>query len=248
MPERLQKILARAGVASRRSAEQLILAGRVRVNGETVTRLGTLADATVDRIEVDGVKIDAAPEQVYLALHKPKGYLTTVTDPAGRLTVMSLCPEVPGLHPVGRLDRNSEGLLFLTNDGKFTYAVTHPGHGLEKEYRVHVTGVPDRHVLEKLESGVELDDGPARCRVRLAGRTNSGAVLDVVVVEGRNRLVRRMFLAVGYPVIRLIRTRIGPVLLGRLRRGQWRFLTRSEVHAVLSQCGLKGIRIAKKNN
>ncbi|MEW6244760.1 MAG: pseudouridine synthase [Bacillota bacterium] len=248
MPERLQKILARAGVASRRSAEQLILAGRVRVNGETVTHLGTLADAARDRIEVDGVRINAASQRVYLALHKPKGYLTTVTDPAGRPTVMELCPEVPGLHPVGRLDRDSEGLLFLTNDGEFTYAVTHPSHGLEKEYRVHVRGVPDHDALGRLEAGVELEDGPARCRVRLAGRTKKGAILDVVVVEGRNRLVRRICDTVGHPVQRLVRTRIGPVLLGRLRRGQWRSLTRSEVRAVLSQCHLEGIRAAKKND
>ena len=215
MPERLQKILARAGIASRRHAENLILEGRVQVNGRTA-KLGDSASDT-DQITVNGEPISRATQHVTFALHKPRGIITTASDEYGRRNVLEMVPHVPGLHPVGRLDRDSEGLLLLTTDGELTLELTHPRYEHDKEYRVWTDPEPSTAQLQALERGVELDDGPAKAsRIKLAPE---GAW--ITVREGRNRLVRRMFEAVGLEVIRLRRVRIGSLEIGDLRLREW---------------------------
>ncbi len=226
--QRLQKILSRAGVASRRAAEELITAGRVTVNDRIAT-LGASADPETDRIAVDGAPI-SFPERVAIALHKPSGYVTTVKDDRGRRTVMDLVPPAAGLHPVGRLDYATEGLLLLTNDGALTLALTHPRHEVDKTYLATVVGVPDQADLERLSSGIQLEDGrTAPAEARLEGTAPGGAIVSLVLHEGRNRQVRRMLEAVGHPVRRLVRTAIGPVRLGDLQPGRWRALSPDEV-------------------
>ena len=226
MPERLQKLLARAGVASRRAAEQMVRDGRVSVNGR-VASVGESAEPD-DDIRVDGRPLDAAEQQVTFALHKPKNVITTASDERGRRTVLDLVPPVPGLHPVGRLDRDSEGLILLTTDGELTLRVTHPRYGHEKEYRVWTDPEPGRGDLDALRRGVELEDGPARAlQVKPA---DDGAW--ITVGEGRNRQVRRMFEALDLEVVRLMRTRIGRLQLADLRRGEWRELLPREVAAL----------------
>ena len=227
--ERLQKILSRAGVASRRAAEELIQQGRVTVNGKPA-ELGSSADPAADQIEVDGKPLPARPRPVVLALHKPSGYITSRDDERGRRTVMELVPVIPGLHPVGRLDYMTEGLLLLTNDGDLTIAVTHPSHSVDKLYLATVVGVPDVKTLDRLESGIELDDGrTAPAKARLEAEIPGGAVVALEIHEGRNRQVRRMFEALGHPVRRLVRVAVGPIRLGDLKTGQWRELTEDEV-------------------
>ncbi|MBM3270833.1 MAG: rRNA pseudouridine synthase [Candidatus Sericytochromatia bacterium] len=227
-PQRLQKILSRAGIASRRHAEELIAAGRVTVN-DLVATLGSSADPDRDRIAVDGAPI-SFPERVCIALHKPSGYVTTVRDDRGRRTVMALVPAMPGLHPVGRLDYGTEGLLLLTNDGALTLAITHPRHEIAKTYLATVVGVPDAAALRALAEGVGLADGlTAPARARVESTVPGGAVVSLELHEGRNRQVRRMLEAVGHPVRRLIRTAVGEIRLGDLQPGQWRTLTPDEV-------------------
>jgi pseudouridine synthase len=236
--ERLQKILSTAGVASRRTAEELIRQGRVSVNGRTVTELGTKADPAADEIKVDGRRVKAARTLRYLLLHKPRGYVTTRRDPQKRQTVMDLLPGVREyVYPVGRLDYDSEGLLLLTNDGDLAAALTHPRHEVEREYRAVVAGVPDQRALERLARGVVLDGrrtAPASVRLAAGDRDRSArsAVLILTIREGRNRQVRRMCEAVGHPVQRLTRVRIGPLRDDRLRPGQVRDLTPAEVRAL----------------
>lgn len=231
MPEgiRLQKLLSRAGRASRREAERLILAGRVRVNGAAVRELGTRVDPGRDTVEVDGEAI-RVPLVRWVAFHKPPGVLTTRSDPHGGTTVYDLLPdELSALRYVGRLDRDAEGLLLLTNDGDVAHAVQHPGAAVEREYWVEVAGSPDRSVADRLRHGVELDDGPARARaVTLLPSAGPTSTLTLVLTEGRKREVRRMMSAVGHPVLRLRRIRFGPVLLGKLERGAWRDLDDAE--------------------
>jgi 23S rRNA pseudouridine2605 synthase len=225
---RLQKVLAQAGLGSRRTAEQLIESRRVRVNGE-VAVLGRRVDPDVDLIEVDGAAIGTRAGLVHLLLHKPAGYLTTVTDPHGRPTVMDLVPGEPQLHPVGRLDSDSEGLLIVTNDGELTHRLTHPSYGVDKEYLVEVEGIPSRGAIRRLREGVELDDGPtAPAKVAALG----DHLLRITIHEGRNRQVRRMCDAVGHPVVRLVRSRIGPITDRVLQPGAWRALTQDEVRAL----------------
>lgn len=236
--ERLQKILSTAGVASRRTAEDLIRQGRVSVNGRTVTELGTKADPAADEIRVDGRRVKAAQTLRYLLLHKPRGYVTTRRDPQKRQTVMDLLHGVREyVYPVGRLDYDSEGLLLLTNDGDLAAALTHPRHEVEREYRAVVAGVPDQRALERLARGVVLDGrrtAPASVRLAAGDRDRSArsAVLTLTIREGRNRQVRRMCEAVGHPVQRLTRVRIGPLRDDRLRPGQVRDLTPAEVRAL----------------
>ncbi len=205
--ERLQKVLARAGLASRRVAEELIADGRVTVNGE-VAVLGRRVDVAVDRVEVDGALVPVRPGLVYYLLNKPAGVVTTASDPEGRPTVVDLVPESPRVFPVGRLDVATEGLLLLTNDGELAHHLTHPRFGVDKEYLAHVTGHPSPAAVRRLRDGVDLEDGrTAPARVALLAPD----LLRIVIHEGRNRQVRRMCDAVGHPVRRLVRTRIGPL-------------------------------------
>jgi 23S rRNA pseudouridine2605 synthase len=227
--ERLQKVLARAGFGSRRACEELIRQGRVRVNGRLVTTLGSRV-SPADEITLDGRPIAQAPEQTYLVLNKPRGYVTTATDPQRRPTVLDLVPAGTRLFAVGRLDADSEGLLLLTNDGDLAFRMTHPRFGVEKEYRVLVGGDAGAPALRRLREGVMLDDRrTAPAQVTVAGRRGADTWLRFVIHEGRKRQIRRMCEAVGLPVRRLIRTRVGPLRLGRLAPGQYRALTESEV-------------------
>lgn len=230
--ERLQKVLARAGFGSRRAAEELIAAGRVSVDGE-VARLGQRVDPEHARVEVDGVAVTVRGDLVYYLLNKPRRVVTTARDPEGRTTAVDLVPAEPRVFPVGRLDYNTEGLLLLTNDGELAQLLGHPRHGVEKAYLAEVTGVPSRATLRSLREGVLLDDGPtAPAEVRLVQTRDDNAALEIVVHEGRNRLVRRMCEAVGHPVRRLVRTRVGPISDLRLAPGEWRPLRPREVRAL----------------
>ena len=230
MAERLQKYLARSGVASRRAAEQLILARRVRVNGQVVDRLGTSVEAGRDQVELDG-RVIAGPERHrYVALHKPTGVLSTAADPRGRRTVVDLVGSDARLYPVGRLDYDSEGLIILTNDGDLALRLSHPRHSVEKEYRVLIRGELGEHELNRLRHGVLLDGVmTAPAVVERAPSPDGGRWLRFVLHEGRNRQVRRMAGTVGVEVVRLIRTRIGPLTLGTLAPGRWRDLGAGEV-------------------
>jgi 23S rRNA pseudouridine2605 synthase len=231
---RLQKILSTAGVASRRASEQMILEGRVAVNGETVRELGTKADPEKDSIKVDGRRIKTA-EVVhrYIVLYKPKGYVTTRSDPEGRRTVMDLIGEGAYIYPVGRLDYDSEGLLLMMTDGDLAARLMHPRHEVDKVYEVIVMGAPDARAIDKLRKGVHIEGGrtsPAEVHV---GTTVKGGrsttLLTLTIREGRNRQIRKMCSAVGLPVRDLRRIRMGPIGLGRLKPGQWRDLTPEEV-------------------
>ena len=226
--QRLQKVLAQAGLGSRRACEELIAEGRVTVNGEVAT-LGTRANPDVDAIEVDGARIGVRQGLVHYLLNKPAGVVTTASDPQGRPTVVGLVPAEPRVYPVGRLDADTEGLLVLTNDGELAHRLTHPSFGVDKEYLAEVAGTPSRGALRRLREGVELDDGPtAPARVSLVG----DHTLRITIHEGRNRQVRRMCEAVGHPVRRLVRVRIGPLADRRLPPGEWRPLTQAEVRAL----------------
>lgn len=226
--ERLQKVLARVGIGSRRVSEDLIEQGRVRVNGE-VAILGRRVDPAHDVVEVDGVPIGVAPGLAYYLLNKPKGVVTTADDPQGRPTVVSLVPDEPRVFPVGRLDLDTEGLLLLTNDGPLTHRLTHPRYGVEKEYLAHVVGEPSRRSVRKLREGVELDDGPtAPAQANLVAPN----LIRLTIHEGRNRQVRRMCEAIGHPVERLVRVRIGPLTDRKLKPGSWRELTTDEVRTL----------------
>jgi 23S rRNA pseudouridine2605 synthase len=226
--ERLQKVLAQAGFGSRRVCEDLIAAGRVTVNGE-VAQLGRRVDTEHDRVEVDAVAIGVRPGLVYYLLNKPPGVVTTASDPQGRPTVVHLVPAEPRVFPVGRLDADTEGLLLLTNDGELTHRLTHPSFGVEKEYVAEVRGAPSRGAVRRLREGVDLDDGrTAPAKVALVEPN----VLRLVIHEGRNRQVRRMCEAVGHPVVRLVRTRIGPLRDPSLRPGTWRPLETAEVRSL----------------
>ena len=227
--ERLHKVLARAGVASRRKCEELITTGRVRVNGQIISILGSKVDPARDSIEVDGKPITVPREYTYFLLNKPTGYICTVHDPRGRPTVLDLIDTHERLYPVGRLDMDSEGLMLLTNDGDLTQRLTHPSYGHEKEYHVLVNGKPTARTLQRLRKGIELEDGftwPAE--VTILRRESGNIWLRFVIHEGRKRQLRRMCKAVGHPVRRLIRVRIGPLTLGNLRPGQYRPLTERE--------------------
>ncbi|HEX5614953.1 MAG TPA: pseudouridine synthase [Acidimicrobiia bacterium] len=229
---RLQKVLARAGFGSRRTSEELIAAGRVAVNG-AVAVLGARVDPDVDRIEVDGVPVVTNTALVHYLLNKPAGVVTTASDPEGRPTVLDLVPNEPRVFPVGRLDAPTEGLLVVTNDGDLANLLMHPRHGVEKEYLAEVEGVPSPQAVRTLREGVTLDDGlTAPARVQVVQRHGAGAALRIVIHEGRKRQVRRMCSAVGHPVVRLVRTRIGDLTDPRLAPGAWRPLTSAEVRGL----------------
>ena len=237
---RLQKILSQAGVASRRSAEKLIEEGRVSVNGRTVREMGVKADPLADDIRVDGRRLRAPERHRYILLNKPAGVVTTRSDPQRRQTVIDLLNGVREyVYPVGRLDYDSEGLLLLTNDGNLAARLTHPRHEVERTYEAYVAGTPDRDAIDQLRRGIPLDgkrtmpaevkllSRPALEKRHSDKRTNG--VLLITIREGRNRQVRRMCEAVGHPVRKLRRVRIGPITDRRLRLGEWRELTRQEV-------------------
>jgi 23S rRNA pseudouridine2605 synthase len=225
---RLQKVLAQAGLGSRRVCEDLIERRRVRVNGE-VAELGRRVDPEVDVVEVDGAQIGVRPGLVHYLLNKPAGVITTASDTHGRPTVVEMVPAEPRVFPVGRLDGDTEGLLLLTNDGDLAHRLTHPSFGVDKEYLVEVDGNPHRGVVRRLREGVELDDGiTAPAKVAVLG----DHLLRLTIHEGRNRQIRRMCEAVGTPVVRLVRTRIGPLTDRTLAPGEWRPLTQDEVRAL----------------
>ena len=242
--ERLQKLIARAGLASRRQAEQLVVDGRVRVNG-AVALLGSSADPAIDRIEVDGRPLPSPSRAIHLAVHKPRGFLSSAHDERGRRSVVALVDAGDErLWPAGRLDVESEGLMILTNDGDWANRVVHPRYGNQREYATLVAPAPTREVLKQLREGVTLDDGPARlldARFELPPpevereRDEAGVWLRVRIGEGRKREVRRLFAALGADVDRLVRTRIGTLGIAGLRTGQWRYLRPAEVAALAGE-------------
>ena len=236
--ERLQRTLARAGFGSRRACEELIVAGRVEVGGRRAT-LGDRVDPARDEVRVDGRRISVDPGLRYLALHKPRGVTTTMRDPHAERDLRGFLPKGPRVFPVGRLDRDTEGLLLLTNDGDLAHRLAHPRHAVEKEYLAEVDGTPTQRQLGRLRRGVPLEDGPAQAlEARAAGRSAGRGAVVLVLAEGRKREVRRMLDEVGLAVRRLVRTRVGPVRLGRLRPGELRDLAPEEVRALYRAAGL----------
>ncbi len=254
---RLQKVIAAAGIASRRKAEELIRAGRVRVNGQVVRELGVKVDPEQDVIEVDGEVIRPPKAHEYIILHKPRGVLSTTSDPLHRTTVLDLVQSNRRLFPVGRLDADSEGLILLTDDGTLAERLTHPRYGHAKEYLALVIGTPTSKELRALERGIVLEEGRTQpAQVTVLGRRTPQEVLDagvpalrkespkgfswlrVIIHEGKKHQVRRMLKAVGHPVIRLIRVGLGPLRLGRLGPGEWRPLTPKEQRRLLESVGL----------
>ena len=240
--ERLARFLAHAGVASRRHAEELIAQGRVRVNGAIITAQGTRVLPEQDRIVVDGREIQAKAPHAYLLLHKPAGYVSTVSDPEGRATVLDLLPHELRdlrLYPVGRLDRDTSGLLLLTNDGAFAQHLTHPRYEKEKHYEIQVKGIPTERTLQALRNGVTFteDDGKhytsSPAQVRKLSSTEQSGWLTLTIHEGRKRQVRRMLQAVGHPVLQLRRVGLGPLTLKGVTPGKWRHLTPAEIQALL---------------
>jgi 23S rRNA pseudouridine2605 synthase len=231
--ERLQKVLARAGLGSRRTCEELIDDGRVTVNGVEVV-LGARVDVDHDEVAVDGVPLGVRPGLVHYLLNKPRDVVTTAEDTHGRATVIELVPSEPRVHPVGRLDMDTEGLLLLTNDGTLTHRLTHPSFGVEKEYLAQVEGQPSPGALRRLRDGIELEDGmTAPAKVSSPGP----GLVKLTIHEGRNRQVRRMCEAVGHPVLRLVRTRIGPLRDPDLAPGEWRMLTQDELRELERSVG-----------
>ena len=238
--ERLQKVLAVRGWGSRRVCEDMISAGRVTVNGE-IAVLGRRVETEHDTVEVDGVPIGLKPGLVYYLLNKPEGVVTTAHDPQGRPTVVQLVPEEPRVYPVGRLDQATEGLLLMTNDGDLAHRLAHPSHGVEKEYLAEVEGAPGQGAVRRLREGIELEDGvtaPAKVSQPSPG------VLRITIHEGRNRQVRRMCEAIGHPVNRLVRVRIGPLRDAALAPGKWRELSQAEVNALVEAASEGGRPIA----
>ena len=241
MQERLQKLIAAAGIASRRHAEQLITGGEVTVNGKVITELGTKADPETDHIKVRGKLINPVlqrREKVYVLLNKPKGYLSSVTDPDGRPTVLELLPESLGrIYPVGRLDFNTEGLLLLTNDGDFTNFITAARNKVDKVYEGKVKGIPDEKAIERLRRGVTLEDGTrtAPAKIRRVGETEHNSWFEILLHEGKNQQIRRMFDLIGHSVIKLRRSRIGSLRDDELKPKHWRRLLPEEVTLLMQK-------------
>lgn len=234
---RIQKAIAHAGLMSRRAAEEAMLAGRVTLNGKPVI-LGDRVDPDKDILAVDGAPIPVSPEIETYLLYKPVGVISTASDPQGRRTVVDLIPSEHRLYPVGRLDADSEGLILVSNDGELTNRVTHPSFGITKKYLAEVKGRPSRQAINRLTSGVELEDGPARSESAVLVDSQPGrSLVEMVMVEGRNREVRRMLDAIGHPVARLVRTAIGPITDPGLSPGDSRRLTSKEIHALLGGRG-----------
>ena len=241
--ERLQKILSKAGIASRRASEKLIEEGRVTVNGTVITQAGTQADAESDIIEVDGVRISAPEKHVYFLLNKPKGFISTAKDERGRRTVLTLLADIKErVYPIGRLDNNTEGLLLITNDGELMNGLLHPKFQVEKTYIARLSSIPTESDLEKLRKGIVLDDGPTSpAKVVLIDRNpvQGGARVEITIHEGRNRQVRRMFAAIGFDVVALKRIEFAGLNLSGVRRGQYRPLTDLEIAHLRELAGQK---------
>jgi 23S rRNA pseudouridine2605 synthase len=236
--ERLQKVLAHAGLGSRRAVEAMIVAGRVKVNGSGA-RLGQRVDSSKDVVEVDSSRIPLGVDLVYYLANKPVGVVTTARDESGRATVLDLVEPAERVWSVGRLDADTEGALILCNDGHLTQRLTHPGYGVPKTYLAEVRGSVKGTTLRRLAGGVELDDGPSGpAGVALLDRLPGTSLVELTIHEGRNRQVRRMFEAVGHPVVRLSRTAIGPIGLGRLKPGTVRRLGPAEVRSLYRAVGL----------
>jgi 23S rRNA pseudouridine2605 synthase len=236
--ERLQRSLARAGFGSRRACEEVIAAGRVEINGRVAT-LGDRIDPAVDEVRVDGSKVNVDPELRTFALHKPRGVTTTMRDPHAERDLTGFLPKGVHVFPVGRLDRDTEGLLLLTNDGSLAHRLTHPRYAIEKEYLAEVGRPPSQRQLARLRRGVELDDGTARAvDARSAGGAGGRGGVRLVMIEGRKREVRRMLDAVELPVRRLVRVRVGPIRLGKLGPGEIRELEPEDVRALYRAAGL----------
>lgn len=238
--ERLHKVMARAGVASRRRCEEIIASGLVKVNGKVITEPGTKVDPARDTIRVGGEALELSPARQYILMYKPRGYITTLSDEKGRKKVTDLLKGNNGrVYPVGRLDYDSEGLLLLTNDGDLTYALTHPKHQVPKTYQVRVSGVPDPVKLQQMEKGLPLEDGlTAPARVRLRGQRDGNALLEITVHEGRKHQVKRMCEYIGHPVIRLKRTKFGNLNIEELKPGQYRHLSVNELKMLKEKLGL----------
>jgi pseudouridine synthase len=228
---RLQKVLAHAGIASRREAEKIILSGRVKVDGKVITELGTRVDPEKNCIEVDNKPISRAEKKGYYLLNKPKGYVTTMKDPRGRLTVNDLLKDIDErVYPVGRLDYDTTGVLIITNDGELANALAHPKKEIEKCYHALVRGTPSNEALKMLREGVQLEDGKtAPAKVRVLEIKENKSCLEIIIHEGKNRQVKRMCEAIQHKVLRLKRTRFGPLELGDLRAGKLRELTANEI-------------------
>jgi 23S rRNA pseudouridine2605 synthase len=244
MMERLQKVIAQAGIASRRKAEAMIVEGKVKVNGIVVTELGTRVSSS-DKVEVEGIPL-SKEENVYFLLYKPRGIISTVHDEKGRKTVLDLFPHIQErIFPVGRLDYDTSGVIILTNDGDFSYLMTHPKFGIEKKYVAKVKGIPDRENLRKLERGIDLEDGktaPAQVKMRTVDKKAGTALIEITIHEGRNRQVRRMFDAIGCPVQKLRRESFAILTTHGLNAGEARELTTHEVKQlrVLAETGKIG--------
>jgi len=235
----LQKVLAHAGVASRRAAEELMRGGRVWVDGRPATELGMRVDPSRARIEVDGRRVHVRSDRTYLLLNKPAGYVTTVTDPQGRPTVMDLVRSKARVYPVGRLDTDTQGLLLLSDDGELTHRLTHPRYEVRRTYLAEVRGAMSPGAIRKMTEGIKLDDGPAKAvSARIIRRGKARTQVELVLTEGRKREVRRMLEAVGFPVISLVRTRFGPVDLRGVKAGGVRILTPQEVGELHKLVGL----------
>jgi len=237
---RLQKLLATSGVASRRKCEELMLAGEVEVDGEIVTRLGTKVDPTTAVIRVSGKRLPPVSPNVYLVLNKPRGVVSTMSDPEGRPTLTDYVADRPErLFHVGRLDTDTDGLILLTNDGDFAQRLAHPSYEVEKTYVAEVAGAVDKGTVRTLLAGVTLEDGPVDVRrARVVSSTSERGIVELVIHEGRNRIVRRLLAEIGHPVQHLTRTAIGPVRIGNLRRGTLRELSADEVGSLLDSAGL----------
>ncbi len=247
MLERLQKIISNAGVASRRKAEELILEGSVTVNGQVVRELGAKADPEKDAIKVEGKLIHIPQRKTYIVLNKPKGYITSVSDPQGRPVVMELLMGVKArVYPVGRLDYDTEGLLIMTDDGELAHALMHPAYEMPRTYLAKIKGVLEDKELEKLKGGIRLREGiTAPAAVRKIKRTDSNSWIEITVHEGKYRQVRRMLEGVGHPALKLIRIRYGPVGLGDVPLGKYRYLTSQEIKNIkkIEVRGRKGERV-----
>ncbi|MHB8158048.1 MAG: pseudouridine synthase [Desulfocucumaceae bacterium] len=239
--ERLQKFMSRHGIASRRACEEIIAAGRVRVNGKVISTPGVTVDPARDKVVVDGRRLGEPEKKIYIMINKPRGYISTAQDPRGRKKVTDLLENIKErVYPVGRLDYDSEGLLIMTNDGEFAQKLTHPSHEVPKTYRVRLKGLPSDDDLDKIATGVMLDDKmTAPAKLAFIEEREGNALLEITISEGRNRQVRRMFETINFEVIRLKRVKIGSLTLGNLKSGENRPLRETEVTVLLKMAGIK---------
>jgi 23S rRNA pseudouridine2605 synthase len=250
MAIRLQKVIADSGLASRRKAETLITEGRVTVNGRVIQELGTRVDPARDHVKVDGRHLKPAPPETFVMLHKPEGYMSAMSDPEGRPTVADLLGGIgPRVFPVGRLDYDSEGLMLLTNHGQLAQALLHPRYHVAKTYRIKVKGVLSNEEIASLERGVMLDDGPTgQAIIKKGGKAEKNSWVEMTIFEGRKHQVKRMLETVGHPVLKLIRVRFGPLALGTLPVGEYRFLTDREANALRDLVRERQAKVAKQGD